>query len=313
MRAAIISLTILVVVVVAIGIYASAYVVEEGRQVVITEFGKPVATVEDPGLKFKTPFIQKVHVLEKRLLPWNGSPESMQTRDKKRIDVIVWARWKIVEPKTFFVKVRTEQGGQKILDDLVDSAIRDVIARHNLIDVVRKSNSELLYEIEELERTQAETVKGRGRDDVEEEILHSVDLQEYGMELIRVRIKRVNYVESVRRAVYDRMISERQRIARLYQSEAVEDKNRILGQTHKELDEITGEMEQKSAEIRGVADAKVIQMTAEAYGRSPDFFEFLRRLEVYKNTLRGKTRLILSTDSDLFRMLKDPETSRRKN
>ena len=312
MKAAIISLAILLVVAVAIGIYASAYVVAEGRQVVITEFGKPVATVEEPGLKFKTPFIQKVHVLEKRLLPWDGSPESMQTRDKKRIDVDVWARWKIVEPKTFFVKVRTEQSGQKILDDLVDSAIRDVIARHNLIDVVRKSNSELQYEIEELERTQAETVKGHGRDDVEEEILRSVDLQEYGMALLRVRIKRVNYVESVRNAVYERMISERLRIARLYQSEAVEDKNRILGQTQKELDEITGEMEQKSAEIRGEADAKVIQMTAEAYGRSPDFFEFLRRLEVYKNTLRGNTRLILSTDSDLFHMLKEPETRSRK-
>lgn len=312
MKTAIISLTILFVAVI-IGISASAYVVEEGKQVVITEFGKPVATVEEPGLKFKTPFIQKVHVLEKRLLPWDGSPESMQTRDKKRIDVDVWARWKIVEPKTFFVNVKTEQRGQKILDDLVDSATRDVIARHNLIDVVRKSNKELLYEIEELERTQAETVKGRGRDDVEEEILHSVDLTEYGMELIRVRIKRVNYVESVRRAVYERMISERQRIARLYQSEAVEDKNRILGQTQKELDEITGEMEQKSAEIRGEADAKVIQMTAEAYGRSPEFYKFLRRLEVFKKTLRGDTRLILSTDSDLFRMLKDPEIEPRKN
>ncbi|MBU4399924.1 MAG: protease modulator HflC, partial [Planctomycetes bacterium] len=126
------------------------------------------------------------------------------------------------------------------------------------------------------------------------------------------RIKRVNYVESVRRAVYERMISERLRIARLYESEAQEEKNRILGQTQKELDEIQGEMEQKSAEIRGAADAKVIQLTAQAYGRAPEFYEFLRRLEVFKKTLRGDTRLILSTESDLFRMLKEPGAPPRK-
>ena len=300
------AIVVLVLIAAAVLVYSSAYVVEEGKQAIITEFGKPVDTIQDPGLKFKTPFIQKVHYLEKRLLPWDGAAESMQTRDKKRIDIDVWARWRIVDPKTFFVKVRTEQSGQKILDDLVDSAVRDVVARHKLIDVVRKSNDELLYEIEELERSAVERVTGRGRDDVEEEILNGVDLQEYGMELVKVRIKRVNYVESVRRAVYERMISERLRIARLYQSEAQEEKNRILGQTQKELDQITGEKEQKSAEIRGAADAEVIRMTAAAYGRSPEFYQFLRRMEVFKNTLHGDTRLILSTESDLFRMLKDP-------
>ncbi len=296
----------LVLIAAAVLVYSSAYVVEEGKQAIITEFGKPVDTVQNPGLKFKKPFIQKVHYLEKRLLPWDGAPESMQTRDKKRIDIDVWARWRIADPKTFFVKVRTEQGGQKILDDLVDSAVRDVVARHKLIDVVRKSNDELLYEIEELERSAAERVTGRGRDEVEEEILRGVDLQEYGMELVKVRIKRVNYVESVRHAVYERMISERLRIARLFQSEAKEEENRILGQTQKELDRITGEKEQRSAEIRGAADAQVIQMTAQAYGRSPEFYQFLRRMEVFKKTLHGDTRLILSTESDLFRMLKDP-------
>jgi len=306
------AIMILALVVGVVFVYASAYVIEEGRQAVITEFGKPVATVQAPGLKFKKPLIQKVHYLEKRLLPWDGAPESMQTRDKKRIDIDVWARWRIVDPKPFFVKVRTEQGGQKILDDLVDSAVRDVVARHKLIDVVRKSNDELLYEIEELERSAAERVTGRGRDEVEEEILHGVDLQEYGMELVKVRIKRVNYVESVRQAVYERMISERKRIARLFQSEAKEEENRILGQTQKELDQILGEKEQKSAEIRGAADAQVIQMTAEAYGKSSEFYQFLGRLEVFKKTLRGDTRLILSTDSDLFHMLKEPAVSAKK-
>jgi membrane protease subunit HflC len=252
------------------------------------------------------PLIQEVNFLERRLLPWDGDPESMQTKDKKRIDIDVWARWRIVNPETFFIKVRTEQRGQKILDDLVDSAVRDVVARHNLIDVVRKSNDELVYETEELERTAAETVQGRGREDVEAEILQGVDLEEYGMQLESVRIKRVNYVASVRAAVYERMISERMRIARLFDSEAIEEQNKISGGTQKELDLIEGEREQKSFEIRGRADAMVIQLTAEAYGESPEFYEFLRRLEVVKKTIDADSRLILTTDSELFQMLKRP-------
>jgi membrane protease subunit HflC len=293
----------------AVVLNASTFVVEEGKQVIVTEFGKPVDDVQTSGLHFKTPFIQEAFYLEKRLLPWDGSPESMQTKDKKRIDIDVWARWRIKDPMTFFVKVRNEARGQKILDDLVDSAVRDVVARHNLIDVVRKSNAELIYETEELERTEADTVAGNGRDDVEAEILEGVNLKEYGMELVKVRIKRVNYVASVRATVYMRMISERLKIAKLYESEAVEEKNRILGQTQKELDQIEGEMEQKSAEIRGEADAQVIELTAGAYGQSPEFYEFLRRLEVLKKTLDQDTRLILSTEGDLLRMLKDPGAS----
>ncbi|NQV24303.1 MAG: protease modulator HflC, partial [Rhodopirellula sp.] len=221
----------------AVVLNASTFVVEEGKQVIVTQFGKPVDDVQNAGLHFKTPFIQEAYYLEKRLLPWDGSPESMQTKDKKRINIDVWARWKISDPMTFFVKVRNEARGQKILDDLVDSAVRDVVARHNLIDVVRKSNAELIYETEELERTEADQVAGSGRDDVEEKILLEVDLKEYGMELVKVRIKRVNYVASVRATVYERMISERLKIARLYESEAQEDKNGILGQTQKELDQ----------------------------------------------------------------------------
>jgi len=297
-------------VIAVIVLIAGTFVVEEGKQVIVTEFGKPVDDVQTAGLHFKTPFIQEAYYLEKRLLPWDGSPESMQTKDKKRIDIDVWARWRISDPMTFFVKVRNEDRGQKILDDLVDSAVRDVVARHNLIDVVRKSNAELIYETEELERTEADIVAGSGRDDVENEILVGVDLKEYGMELVKVRIKRVNYVASVRATVYERMISERLKIARLYESEALEEKNGILGQTQKELDQIEGEMEQKSAEIRGEADAQVIQMTAEAYGQSPEFYEFLRRLEVLKATFNQDTRLILSTESDLFQMLKGPGGSK---
>ena len=282
---------------------SSAYVVEEGKQVIVTQFGRPIHS--EPilsGLHFKKPFIQKVHILERRLLPWDGDPESMQTRDKKRIDIDVWGRWKIVDPLKFFVLHHTEQRGQKILDDLVDSAVRDVVARHNLIDVVRRSNDPLQYEIDEFERRASDKVMGEGRDTVEKEILEGVDLKAHGIELLNVRIKRVNYVQSVRQTVYGRMISERLRIARLYDSEALEEQNKIMGQTKKELDQIEGEMEQKSSEIRGLADARVIELTAEAYSKSPEFFEFLRQLEVYKASVAQGTKLILSTESDLFRL-----------
>ncbi len=305
MKTWIASFLLILVLAAAAVLYLAAFTVEEGKQAIVTQFGRAIRTVEDAGLHFKTPMVQEVHYLEKRLLPWDGAPESMQTRDKKRIDIDVWARWRIVDPMKFFIKVRTEQRGQQILDELVDSAVRDVVARHKLIDVVRKSNAELIYETDELERGPGETVTGRGREDVEDEILAGVDLAEYGIELTKIRIKRVNYVESVRQAVYERMISERERIARLYDSEAIEEQNRILGQTQKELDKIEGEMEMESAEIRGKADAQVIQLTAEAYGRSPEFYEFLRRLEVFKNTLGGQSRLVLSTESELFQLLKD--------
>ena len=291
----------------SIVLLSSMYVVEEGKQAIVTQFGRPLRAVSESGLHFKTPFIQDIDYLEKRLLPWDGDPESMQTRDKKRIDIDVWARWRIADPMTFYVKVRSEQGGQKILDDLVDSAVRDVVAKHTLIDVVRKSNKELIYEVEEMKRSEAEQVQGNGRDDVEKEILAGVDLSEYGMELVQVRMKRVNYVESVRQTVYDRMISERRRIARRYDSEAVEEQNKILGQMQKELDEIDGEMKQKSAEIRGKADAEVIRLAAEAYGKSPEFYAFLQKLKVFKNTMKNDTRLILSTDGELLELFKNPD------
>ena len=289
---------------------ASLYVVQEGQQAVITQFGKPVKEVIEAGLYFKKPFIQKVHRLEKRLLPWDGDPENMQTRDKKRIFIDVWARWRIVDPKKFFQAVRSEQRGYKILDDLVDSAVRDVVASHNLIEVVRSSNRELKYESEELAKdaSSGREVIRVGRAKMEAEILqvaNANDLKEqYGMELTVVHIKRINYIESVRRAVYDRMRSERLRIAQLFKSEAQQQQNIILGLMRKELDVIVGEMEQKSAEIRGNADAEVIKIAADGYSKSPEFYEFLRSLEAYKKTIGPRTRLIMSSDNKFLGQLR---------
>lgn len=306
----------------AVLFFLSLYAVEEGKQAVVTQFGRPVRFVTDAGLHFKVPLIQEVHLLEKKLLPWDGAAESMQTRDKKRIFIDVWARWKISNSENFFKAVRTEQKGQKILDDLVDSAVRNVVAQNNLIDVVRSTNDQLVYDSEEMEAMKemsrgTETTRDvvtTGRATMEASILEVVkadlDKNKYGMELNVVRVKRVNYIESVKSTVYERMSSERQRIASLFQSEAEEAKNQIEGLTKKELDTIEGEMQQQSAEIRGAADAEVIQMTAEGYGQSPEFFALLRRLEVFKQSMGRDTRLILTTDSDVFRLLKSSGESK---
>lgn len=315
MKSSKLTFAIIILTIAALALYFMTYVVDEGKQAVITQFGRPVSFVSDPGLKFRIPLVQSVHKLEKRLLPWDGAPENMQTRDKKRIFVDCWARWKIVNLDTFFTTVRTEQRGQKFLDDIVDSAVRDVIARNNLIDLVRTSNEKLVYETEELERTStARDVVSTGREEIEKEILRVASNQleeQYGMELVAVHIKRVKYNDRVRDTVYERMRSERQRVAQLFESEAQEEGNRIVGLTRKELDSIEGTMKQKAAEIRGFADAEVIKMTAEAYSKNAEFFEFLQRLELYKNALSKDTNLILSTDSEMFRLFKstDPKPS----
>lgn len=285
---------------------ASAYVVPEGQQVLITQFGDPVREVTDAGLYWKIPFIQEVHRMDKRLLPWDGDPQNMPTKDKRLIDIDVWARWRIVDPLKFYTVVRTMNIGQKRLDETVDSAVRQVIANNVLIDAVRTTNTPLIYESAEL----SEDLIGRqdqittGRREIEKAITELAGrslVEDFGMELVDVHIKRIDYIPTVREKVYERMVAERMRVARLYESEAEEEKNKIEGQTNKELEEIRGEERQRAAEIRGKADAQVIEITAKAFGQSPEFYQFLRQLEAYKNTLAGGTRLILSTDNQFLR------------
>ena len=303
----------LLIVVAAILFFSSAFIVEEGQQAVVTQFKRPVKFINEPGLKFKTPFIQTVEYFEKKILPWDGAPENMQTKDTMRIYVDCWARWRIVDLKTFYINVRTEQKGQKILDDIVDSVVRDVVAANTLIDLVRTTNEKLIYEIEQTDSSKStQNVVTTGRDKIEQEILRIAGTglaEEYGIELVAVHIKRVKYNDTVRNEVYNRMKSERGEIAKSFQSEAEEKGNRIKGLTTKELDQIEGEMSRKSAEIRGAADAEVIRLTAEAYSKNPDFYEFLQQLELYKKALKRDTSLVLSTNSEMFQMFKsiDPQ------
>lgn len=310
------TIAFVVFVVGAIFLRASVYTVSPTEQVVLTQFGEPKATVTEPGLHFRTPFVQEVNRLEKRLLPWDGDPENMPTKDKKRIFIDVWARWRIVEPMTFFKRVRTVSRAISILDDLIDSAVRDVVANNNLIECVRTTNDPLQYETEEFQVDQARHQEhvSLGRQQLEARMLTQVNAADlpasYGIEVADVHIKRVNYVKNVRDRVYERMISERTRIAKLFESEAEEERNRILGSTRKELDEIEGDMEQRSAEIRGEADAAVIKIYAEAIGQDLEFFEFLRLLEAYDKTLRSPARLILSTDNEFLKLLRGPTAHR---
>lgn len=299
---------ILVVVVAVFALKTVVYIIPEGQQAVITQFGRPIRAITEAGPYLKVPFVQQVNRLEKRLLPWDGDPQDMPTKDKRRISIDVWARWRIVDPQRFYERVGTIARGQQRLDELVDSAVRAMIAKNNLIDAVRTTDDPLQYESEELEKdwaTRRERVT-TGRKQIEKGIKAAASealTETYGMELVDVHIKRINYVQSVREKVYERMRSERMRIASLYESEAVEQENRIMGQMQKELDQIEGEMMQQSAEIRGRADAAVIEISAQAFGKSPDFYQFLRQLEAYKKTLTSGTNLILSTENEFLHQL----------
>jgi membrane protease subunit HflC len=288
-----------------------AYTVPETHYALVIEFGKVVKAVDEPGLHFKKPFIQSVVKFEKWIIAWDGFPSSMPTKDKKSIFVDVWARWRIMDPIKFRDRATNVEGGHKLLDDYVDSAVRDVVGRYNLIELVRSTNRELTYESEEMQEEQ-EARNERisvGREKITDEIIESASrsLQGTGMELVDVGIKRINYVESVRKSVYERMQSERYRIAELYKSEAQEKRRGILGETEKELEAIRGEGKSRSTQIRGEADAEVIRMYADALSRSPEFYSFLRKLDAYKKSLGKDTTLILTTDSDFLRGLKTPE------
>lgn len=316
----------IVAVILALLASASLYTVSETEWAVLTEFGKPVrvvpemdasgAQVGSPGLYLKKPFIQTVHRLEKRLIAWDGSPNRIPTRDKKYIWIDTFARWRIVRPLSYYTSLGGRlAAGHKKLDDIVDAAVRDIIGQYPLIEVVRSTNRDLQYESEELAAEQRERSEGItvGRLKMMVQIrANTGDRLDpgLGIEIVDVCIKRVNYVESVRKSIYERMKSERERIASKYRSEAQEQQNIILGETNYLLASIRGEAEGRAAEIRGEADAKAIGIYGEAIAKTGDFYEFIRTLEAYKKSMDSRTTLLLSTDADFLRLLKRLEPAR---
>jgi membrane protease subunit HflC len=290
---------------------ASAYSVNETQQIIITQFGEPVGgPVTDPGLHFKVPFIQQLNYFDKRFLEWDGNPNQVPTKDKRFIWVDTYARWRIVDPLRFFERLRDERGAQSRLDDILDGETRNAVARYDLIELVRNSNrdpADIPIEAEEEEAILEKIDKGR--EAVSREILATAAerTSDLGIELLDLRIKRINYVEEVQRDVFARMIAERQRIAELYRSEGRGEAARIEGERERELQRITSEAFREAEELRGNADAEATDIYAAAYGRDADFYAFTRSLEAYENVMDDGTLMILDTDSDFLKFLKRPQ------
>jgi len=286
------------------------YVVGETKQVVVTQFGKPVGDpVTEAGLHFKLPFIQQAHYFDSRLLGWDGDPNQIPTRDKKYIWVDTTARWRINNALRFLQSVGSERGAHARLDDIINSASRDVVTSHLLVETIRDSNRILdaqnAADIAAIPEEALERIKS-GRHDLEQEILATARelAPQYGIDLVDVRIKRINYVQNVRVKVYERMISERKRAAERYRSEGRGKSAEIKGRKEKELKLISSEAYKKAQGIRGTADAEAIVVYADAYNKDPEFYAFLKTLETYKDTVDGTTTLVLTTDSDYYKYLK---------
>jgi len=305
-------IALVLAVLLAFALAGAAFVVDETEQAIITQFGKPVdKPIAVPGLHFKLPFIQKVHFFDKRFLEWDGEVNELPTRDKRLILVDTYARWRISDPLVFFQRLENERGAQTRLDDILDGETRNAIANHDLVEVVRSSNREPESDasLSEEEEVVLEDIEA-GREAIRREILATAQQRtsDLGIEILDVRLKRINYIEDVRQKVYDRMISERKRIATRYRSEGDGEASRIRGEMQRELQRIRSEAYREAQEIQGRADAEATEIYAAAYDRSADsrsFYEFLKTMETFTSTVDADTTLVLSTDGDFFRYLKD--------
>ena len=305
------SLVLIALLIAALVIAAgSAYRVGEAEQVIITQFGDPIGEpVTEPGLHFKLPIVQQANYFDKRFLEWDGSPNQVPTKDKRFIWVDTYARWRIVDPLRVFQRLRDERGAQSRLDDILDGETRNAVARYDLIELVRNSNRDPKdVPIEAEEEEVILNVIEKGRERVSREILERAAQRtaDLGIELLDLRIKRINYVDEVQRDVFARMIAERRRIAELYRSEGQGEAARIQGERERELQRIQSEAFRTAEELRGKADAEATAIYAEAYGRDADFYSFTRSLETYERTIDPGTMLILGTDSDLLRYFGRP-------
>lgn len=304
-------ITIIIALVVVILIYNAAYIVDETEQIIITQFGRIVGTPKkDPGLKFKIPFIQKANFFAKNLLDWDGDPGQIPTLDKTFIWVDTFARWKITDPVKFFQTVNNRFNAVGKLNDIIDPAVRNFITSHRLIDAVRKTNRELDTREVGLE-TSATAPRGYytitiGREKITQGILEQAQpkLAPFGIELVDVKIKRINYVEEVRKSVYGRMIAERKQIAEKFRSEGKGEAQKIRGEKERDLQEIESEAYRKAQELKGSADAEATLIYADSYGVDPEFYSFTKTLEIYSMALDDKNTLILSTDSEFLKYLK---------
>lgn len=303
-------LIIILSIVFAVLLFNGIYILDETEQAIVTQFGKPVGEPRtDPGLNFKVPFLHKVQFFDKRYLEWDGDKNQVPTKDKKFIFVDTYARWEITNPLQFFIRLRDERSAQSRLDDILDGETRNAVASHDLLDLVRSSNrdpeitEDFMEEIEVLEDISV----GRAR--IEEIILKKANERtaDLGVRILDFRFKRMNYVDEVRDRVYDRMISERNRIADQFRSEGQGEARKIEGNKERDLAQIQSEAFRLAEEIKGKADAEATNIYASAYNRnrqSVDLYKFVRSMESFEKSLDENTSLILSSDSEFFRYLK---------
>jgi membrane protease subunit HflC len=306
---------------VVFGLVNAIYTVNEVQQMIITQFGKPVGEpITEAGLKLKIPFIQEVNPIDKRILEWDGNPSDMPTKDKLYISVDLFARWRIVDPLQYFLRLRDERSAKSRLDDILGSETRNAVAKHELIEIIRTTKDRIPLRDETLTGAQQEVKMGslvpihKGRKLVEAEIFNAAaeKVEVFGIELLDIRFKRINYNQSVRPKIYDRMISERRQIAERFLSEGNGEAARIRGNRLRELNKIQSEAYREVEEIRGVADAKATEIYANAYNQSPEaveFYEFTRTMQAYKSIIADNTTIVLSTDSDMFKFLKGMDST----
>lgn len=310
------SVTALIILVpAAILIAASAYTIDEAEQAIIIQFGAPVGEpITSPGLHFKLPFVQEVRRFDKRLLSWDGDPNQIPTKGEQFISVDTTARWRIVDPLAFLQRVQNERGATTRLNDVLDSVVRDKISGSELVEIVR--SKDWAVSEEDLERVQVAAEEEEeillqevrsGRGELVASILESAGaiVPEFGIELVDIRIKRIDYVSSVQQRVFERMIAERQRIAEQFRSEGQGRAAEIDGETEFMLAKITSEARREADVIRGTADAEATRIYNESFNANPEFYAFFRTLESYSKTLGKETTLILGADSDYFRYLKE--------
>jgi membrane protease subunit HflC len=291
-------------------LFASVYTVSETEQVILTQFGRPVGGVlKEPGLHLKVPFVQTVHRFDKRWLEFDGDANEIPTKDKKYIWVDTYARWRIADPLRFYQAVRDERGGQSRLDDIVDGETRNAVASFDLIEVVRSSNRpfQVTEELEGIGSAEALVKVAHGRNKIAQIILDKAAriTPEFGIELVDLRFKRINYVDTVQQKVFERMISERKRIAERSRSEGQGRAAEIRGQKERDMLSASSAGYKSAQELKGAADAQATSIYARAYGRDADLYQFLKSMETLNASLDDKSTLILSTDSELLKYLKD--------
>ncbi|MCG8604427.1 protease modulator HflC [bacterium] len=298
---------------IVIVLMGALFTVDETEQVVILQFGRPVGQpITDAGLHFKLPFIQDIKSFDKRVLEWDGDEVQIPTSDKKFVLVDTFARWRIVDALKYLQTVRGDElAAQSRLDDIIGSATRNFVSQNLLIEAVRNSNRTLQSTLEEeqggLEGESVDLQIQQGRHKITEMISAKAAeaMPEFGIELLDMRVKRINYIEEVRQKVYDRMISERKRIADKFRSEGQGRKAEIDGEREKEFQRITSEAYRTAQEIKGKADAEATRIYASSFGNDPDFYSFLQTLDSYKNTMKANTTLILNTNSEYLKYLKN--------